>query len=51
MEKVLKESGEQALNPDFCKRLTGGFNRSSGRAGKPAIKWIEVLLSPSFSLS
>ncbi|KAJ9701843.1 hypothetical protein PVL29_003874 [Vitis rotundifolia] len=42
MEKVLKESGEQTLNPDFCKRLTGGFNRSSGRAGKPAIKWIEV---------
>lgn len=26
------------------------FSRSSGRAGKPAIKWIEVLLSPSFSL-
>ena len=25
MEKVLKESEEQTLNPDFCKRLTAGF--------------------------
>ncbi|XP_004136226.1 protein SAWADEE HOMEODOMAIN HOMOLOG 1 isoform X1 [Cucumis sativus] len=42
MEKLLEESGEQSLNRDFCQKVTKRFNRSSGRAGKPVIKWTEV---------
>ncbi|KAI4316086.1 hypothetical protein L6164_024102 [Bauhinia variegata] len=42
MEKVLRDSGEQSLNREFCQRMATGFNRSSGRAGKPVIKWIEI---------
>ncbi|KAA0038625.1 protein SAWADEE HOMEODOMAIN-like protein 1-like isoform X1 [Cucumis melo var. makuwa] len=43
MEKLLEESGEQSLNRDFCQKVTKRFNRSSGRAGKPVIKWTEVV--------
>ncbi|KAI9097776.1 hypothetical protein K1719_025547 [Acacia pycnantha] len=42
MEKVLEESGEESLGKEFCLRLTKSFNRSSGRAGKPVIKWTEI---------
>lgn len=42
MEKLLKESGEQLLNRDFCQKIAQSFNRSSGRAGKPIVKWAEV---------
>lgn len=42
MEKLLKESGEQLLNREICQRIAKGFNRSSGRAGKPIVKWNEV---------
>ncbi|XP_031739237.1 protein SAWADEE HOMEODOMAIN HOMOLOG 1 isoform X2 [Cucumis sativus] len=42
MEKLLEESGEQSLNRDFCQKVTKRFNRSSGRAGKPVIKWTEM---------
>ncbi|KAG6608096.1 Protein SAWADEE HOMEODOMAIN-like 1, partial [Cucurbita argyrosperma subsp. sororia] len=42
MEKLLEESGLQLLNREFCQKVTQGFNRSSGRAGKPVIKWMEV---------
>ncbi|CAK9325507.1 unnamed protein product [Citrullus colocynthis] len=42
MEKLLEASGEQVLNRDFCQKVTKRFNRSSGRAGKPVIKWTEV---------
>ncbi|KAM0045854.1 putative chromatin remodeling & transcriptional activation CHROMO-DOMAIN family [Helianthus debilis subsp. tardiflorus] len=41
MERVLKESG-QLPNSEVIKKLTGGFNRSASRAGKPALKWTEV---------
>ncbi|KAI4337517.1 hypothetical protein L6164_015923 [Bauhinia variegata] len=42
MEKVLRDSGEQSLNWEFCQKMAASFNRSSGRAGKPIIKWIEI---------
>nr|XP_017227563.1 PREDICTED: protein SAWADEE HOMEODOMAIN HOMOLOG 1-like isoform X2 [Daucus carota subsp. sativus] len=42
MEKLLKESGEEAADIAFCKKLTRSFNSSTGRAGKPALKWTEV---------
>ncbi|XP_054788371.1 protein SAWADEE HOMEODOMAIN HOMOLOG 1-like isoform X2 [Prosopis cineraria] len=42
MEKLLKDSGEESLGKEFCQRLTKSFNRSSGRAGKPVIKWTEI---------
>ncbi|KAL7595836.1 protein SAWADEE HOMEODOMAIN HOMOLOG 1 [Lactuca sativa] len=42
MEKVIKESGENPLNPDVFKILARRFNRSSGRAGKPILKWTDV---------
>ncbi|XP_075640085.1 protein SAWADEE HOMEODOMAIN HOMOLOG 2-like isoform X2 [Castanea sativa] len=42
MEKLLKESGEQLLNREICQRIAKSFNRSSGRAGKPIVKWNEV---------
>ncbi|KAE8056630.1 hypothetical protein FH972_013383 [Carpinus fangiana] len=42
MEKLLKESGEQLLNREFCQKIAQSFNRSSGRAGKPIVKWAEV---------
>ncbi|PWA82649.1 Chromo domain-like protein [Artemisia annua] len=41
MERVLKESGEH-LDRKAFKYLAKGFNRSAGRAGKPAIKWTDV---------
>ncbi|KAI7738595.1 hypothetical protein M8C21_010008 [Ambrosia artemisiifolia] len=41
MERVLKESG-QLPNSEVIKKLTGGFNRSAGRAGKPALRCTEV---------
>ncbi|XP_028798276.1 protein SAWADEE HOMEODOMAIN HOMOLOG 1 [Neltuma alba] len=42
MEKALQEAGEESLGKEFCQRLTKSFNRSSGRAGKPVIKWTEI---------
>ncbi|KAH7840284.1 hypothetical protein Vadar_015149 [Vaccinium darrowii] len=43
MEKLLLHSGEQSLlDVEFCKRLARSFSNSSGRAGKPAVKWTEV---------
>ncbi|XP_076915069.1 protein SAWADEE HOMEODOMAIN HOMOLOG 1-like [Bidens hawaiensis] len=41
MERVLKELG-QVPNSEVIKKMTGGFNRSAGRAGKPVLKWPEV---------
>ncbi|XP_076909615.1 uncharacterized protein LOC143566956 [Bidens hawaiensis] len=41
MDRVLKELG-QVPNSEVIKKMTGGFNRSAGRAGKPALKWPEV---------
>ncbi|XP_058223619.1 uncharacterized protein LOC131333220 isoform X3 [Rhododendron vialii] len=42
MEKLHRESGEQSLDPVFCKRISKDFNRSKGRVGKPVVKWTEV---------
>ncbi|KAF7817102.1 protein SAWADEE HOMEODOMAIN-like protein 1-like [Senna tora] len=42
MEKVIKELGEQSQGREFCQKLAISFNRSSGRAGKPVIKWTEI---------
>ncbi|CAL1373421.1 unnamed protein product [Linum trigynum] len=41
MEKLLDDS-VQPLNTKFFKNLARGFNQSSGRAGKPVVKWTEV---------
>ncbi|XP_076961090.1 protein SAWADEE HOMEODOMAIN HOMOLOG 2-like [Bidens hawaiensis] len=41
MDRVLKQS-EQIPNLEVIKKLTTGFNRSAGRAGKPLLKWTEV---------
>ncbi|KAK4423895.1 protein SAWADEE HOMEODOMAIN1 [Sesamum alatum] len=42
MEQLLNEFKEQSLEDEFCKKLARGFNRSSGRAGKPVVKWTEI---------
>ncbi|KAL2516860.1 Protein SAWADEE HOMEODOMAIN1 [Abeliophyllum distichum] len=42
MEHLYIESEEQSLNEEFYKKLARLFNRSSGRAGKPVVKWTEV---------
>ncbi|GFP82892.1 protein sawadee homeodomain homolog 1 [Phtheirospermum japonicum] len=39
MEHLLNEFKEQSLEDEFCKKLARVFNRSSGRAGKPAVKF------------
>ncbi|KAK1408403.1 hypothetical protein QVD17_40145 [Tagetes erecta] len=41
MDRTLNESG-QLPNSEVIKRLTTGFNRSAGRAGKPVLKWTEA---------
>ncbi|KAL7187659.1 hypothetical protein ACSBR1_037676 [Camellia fascicularis] len=42
MEKLCKDSREQSLDQEFCKRLARSFNCSKGRVGKPSVKWTEV---------
>ncbi|KAL6985471.1 hypothetical protein U1Q18_018847 [Sarracenia purpurea var. burkii] len=42
MEKIHAESTEKSLDQEFCKRLARNFNCSTGRAGKPTVKWPEV---------
>ncbi|GLT48188.1 hypothetical protein SLA2020_218290 [Shorea laevis] len=42
MEKLFTESGEEVLDNEFCKKTARSFNHSSGRAGKPIVKWTEV---------
>ncbi|XP_073287687.1 protein SAWADEE HOMEODOMAIN HOMOLOG 1-like isoform X2 [Primulina huaijiensis] len=42
MEQFLYESKEQSLDEGCYKKLARVFNRSSGRAGKPLLKWTEV---------
>ncbi|KAL7122014.1 hypothetical protein ACP275_01G019400 [Erythranthe tilingii] len=42
MEHLLNEFKEQCLEKEFCKKLARLLNRSSGRAGKPAVNWNEV---------
>ncbi|XP_011081760.1 protein SAWADEE HOMEODOMAIN HOMOLOG 1 isoform X1 [Sesamum indicum] len=42
MEHLLNEFKEKSLEDEFCKKLARVFNRSSGRAGKPVVKWTEI---------
>ncbi|KEH36079.1 putative Chromo domain, SAWADEE domain-containing protein [Medicago truncatula] len=43
MEKLLRESSKgQSFTLDFYQKLAKSFNLSSGRAGKPVIKWTEI---------
>ncbi|XP_062097856.1 protein SAWADEE HOMEODOMAIN HOMOLOG 1-like isoform X3 [Humulus lupulus] len=42
MEKMLEVSRETVLDKEFCQYVAKAFNRSSGRAGKPVVKWTEV---------
>ncbi|KAL3650787.1 hypothetical protein CASFOL_007190 [Castilleja foliolosa] len=42
MEHLLNELKEKSLEDEFCKKLARVFNRSSGRAGKPVVKWAEI---------
>ncbi|KAL6556634.1 hypothetical protein OROGR_005922 [Orobanche gracilis] len=42
MEHLFNEFKEQSLEEEFCKKLARLFNRSNGRAGKPAAKWTEI---------
>ncbi|KAI3716694.1 hypothetical protein L1987_67748 [Smallanthus sonchifolius] len=41
MDRILNESG-QLPSSEVIKKLTSGFNRSTGRAGKPILKWTDV---------
>ncbi|TKY74530.1 SAWADEE HOMEODOMAIN-like 1 [Spatholobus suberectus] len=42
MEKLLREPKGGSLGREFYQKLAGSFNRSSGRAGKPIVKWTEI---------
>ncbi|KAF3666009.1 putative lachrymatory-factor synthase-like [Capsicum annuum] len=42
MENLLKQSGEQVFDQEFCMKLAGVFSHSKGRAGKPIVEWTEV---------
>ncbi|XP_021275973.1 protein SAWADEE HOMEODOMAIN HOMOLOG 1-like isoform X1 [Herrania umbratica] len=42
MEKFLMESRELLQSKEFCQKIARSFNSSSGRAGKPIVKWAEV---------
>lgn len=42
MEKSFAESGEEVLEKECCQKIARSFNSSSGRAGKPIVKWTEV---------
>ncbi|KAL2340095.1 hypothetical protein Fmac_008035 [Flemingia macrophylla] len=42
MEKLLREPKGGSFGREFYQKLAGSFNRSSGRAGKPLIKWTEI---------
>ncbi|KAF3446729.1 hypothetical protein FNV43_RR11909 [Rhamnella rubrinervis] len=43
LEKLLNESGEQSWNKEFCQNIARAFSRAAARAGKPIVKWTEVL--------
>ncbi|KAL8522119.1 hypothetical protein ACS0TY_012316 [Phlomoides rotata] len=42
MEQLINDSKEQCMEVQSCKKLAKLFNRSSGRAGKPVVKWTEI---------
>ncbi|XP_038711427.1 protein SAWADEE HOMEODOMAIN HOMOLOG 1-like isoform X1 [Tripterygium wilfordii] len=42
MEKFLNESDIRLMDNEFFQKIAKSFNCSSGRAGKPIIKWTEV---------
>ncbi|XP_012077387.1 protein SAWADEE HOMEODOMAIN HOMOLOG 1 isoform X2 [Jatropha curcas] len=41
MEKLIEES-KQSMDKEFFQKIARSFNYSSGRAGKPIVKWTEV---------
>ncbi|KAG5031136.1 hypothetical protein JHK85_015118 [Glycine max] len=47
MEKLLREPTGGSLGREFYQKLARSFNYSSGRAGKPIIKWTETRLQDS----
>ncbi|XP_014500340.1 protein SAWADEE HOMEODOMAIN HOMOLOG 2 isoform X1 [Vigna radiata var. radiata] len=42
MKNFLKEPKGVTWGREFYQKLAGSFNRSTGRAGKPVIKWTEI---------
>ncbi|XVF89155.1 hypothetical protein PTKIN_Ptkin19aG0107500 [Pterospermum kingtungense] len=42
MEKLLVEPRELLQSKEFCQKIARSFSSSSGRAGKPIVKWTEV---------
>ncbi|GMJ15763.1 DNA-binding transcription factor 1, SAWADEE homeodomain homolog 1 [Hibiscus trionum] len=42
MEKLFLESREPPQSKEFCQKIARSFTSSSGRAGKPIVKWTEV---------
>ncbi|KAG4167303.1 hypothetical protein ERO13_A13G186800v2 [Gossypium hirsutum] len=46
MEKLFMESRELLQSKEFCQKLARNFSSSSGRAGKPIVKWNEFRNSP-----
>uniref|UniRef100_A0A803N861 SAWADEE domain-containing protein n=1 Tax=Chenopodium quinoa TaxID=63459 RepID=A0A803N861_CHEQI len=42
LECLFTEYGELSVNRDFCVKVAKGISRSTGRAGKPVVKWDEV---------
>ncbi|XVF35406.1 hypothetical protein REPUB_Repub18cG0142700 [Reevesia pubescens] len=42
MEKLFLESRELLQSKEFCQKIARSFSSSSGRAGKPIVKWTEV---------
>ncbi|KAK8637867.1 hypothetical protein V6N13_136325 [Hibiscus sabdariffa] len=42
MEKLFLESREVPPSKEFCQKIARSFSSSSGRAGKPIVKWTEV---------
>ncbi|MED6192131.1 hypothetical protein PIB30_007305 [Stylosanthes scabra] len=42
LERFVREAREQLLDKEFCHKISINFNRSAGRAGKPAVRWTEI---------
>ncbi|KAL4358961.1 hypothetical protein AHAS_Ahas08G0029700 [Arachis hypogaea] len=42
LERLVREAREKSLDKEFCHKLAIAFNRSAGRAGKPAVRWTEI---------
>ncbi|WCJ29494.1 hypothetical protein M5689_011127 [Euphorbia peplus] len=42
MENLFQESNQLIIDKEFFQKIARSFNQSSGRAGKPVVKWTEV---------